>query len=80
MKFLPSTIAWGYGIRYNYGMFEQKIEDGWQVEYPDFWLSFGNPWEIERTDVRYVIHYGGRCIEREEKGVKKVNNRPMGHS
>lgn len=65
-------IAWGYGIRYNYGMFEQKIKDGWQVEYPDFWLSFGNPWEIERTDIRYIIHFGGKCIEKEENGIKKV--------
>ena len=67
-----SHIAWGYGLRYNYGMFEQKIEDGWQVEYPDFWLSFGNPWEIERTDVRYVIHYGGQCVVKEENGIKTV--------
>ena len=72
---IPNTIlhvAWGYGIRYNYGMFEQKIEDGWQVEYPDFWLSFGNPWEIERTDVRYNIHYGGQCMTKEEDGLKTV--------
>ena len=53
-------------------MFEQKIEDGWQVEYPDFWLSFGNPWEIERTDIRYIIHFGGKCIKKEENGIKKV--------
>lgn len=66
-----NIFAWGYGIRYNYGMFEQKIEDGWQVEYPDFWLSFGNPWEIERTDIRYIIHFGGKCIKKEENGIKK---------
>lgn len=40
--------AWGYGIRYDYGIFKQKIVDGHQVEVPDYWLSNGNPWEIER--------------------------------
>ena len=53
-------------------MFEQRIEDGWQVEYPDFWLSYGNPWEIERKDVKYVIRFGGQCVIREENGVRKV--------
>lgn len=43
--------AWGYGIRYDYGIFKQQIKDGHQVEVPDFWLSNGNPWEIERVDV-----------------------------
>jgi len=36
--------AWGYGIRYDYGIFKQIIKDGNQVEVPDFWLSNGNPW------------------------------------
>lgn len=40
--------AWGYGIRYTYGIFKQLIRDGAQVEVPDYWLTFGNPWEIER--------------------------------
>jgi starch phosphorylase len=40
--------AWGYGIRYDYGIFQQKIQDGYQVEIPDYWLQRGNPWEIER--------------------------------
>ena len=43
--------AWGYGLRYNYGIFEQRIVDGHQVEFPDYWLTFGNPWEIPRLDV-----------------------------
>ena len=51
--------AWGYGIRYNYGMFSQKIVDGFQVEHPDYWLTFGNPWEIERLDVFYPVYFGG---------------------
>lgn len=40
--------AWGYGIRYDYGIFKQEIRDGYQIEIPDYWLSRGNPWEIER--------------------------------
>lgn len=43
--------AWGYGIRYNYGIFKQKIINGYQVEVPDYWLKDGNPWEIERLDI-----------------------------
>jgi len=45
--------AWGYGIRYDFGIFKQEIKDGKQVEIPDFWLKNGNPWEIERSDVVY---------------------------
>ena len=51
--------AWGYGIRYEHGMFEQRIKDGVQVEFPDTWLTHGNPWEIQRLDITYpVIFYG----------------------
>ena len=52
--------AYGYGIRYDHGLFRQVIRDGWQQEYPEEWLSFGNPWEFERPDVLYDIHFGGR--------------------
>lgn len=55
--------AWGYGIRYTYGMFQQQILDGYQAEFPDYWLTFGNPWEIERLDVFYPIHFYGRISE-----------------
>lgn len=51
--------AWGYGIRYKYGMFEQRIHDGYQIEIPDYWLTHGNPWEIERLDVSYPIRFYG---------------------
>jgi len=54
---LPVT---GYGIRYEYGMFRQLIEDGCQVEAPDHWLRGGNIWEIERSEYTQRIHFGGR--------------------
>src|SRR5579863_6209163 len=51
--------AYGYGIRYDHGLFRQIITDGWQQEYPEEWLSFRNPWEFERSEVTYDIGYGG---------------------
>jgi starch phosphorylase len=51
--------AYGYGIRYDHGLFRQIITDGWQQEYPEEWLSFRNPWEFERSEVTYDINYGG---------------------
>ncbi len=52
--------ACGYGIRYDHGLFRQVIRDGWQQEYAEDWLSFGNPWEFARPEVVYDIQYGGR--------------------
>lgn len=49
----------GYGIRYEYGMFEQHIENGYQVEYPDAWLRHRDPWEIKRSDLEVVVKFGG---------------------
>ncbi|MCL2658664.1 MAG: glycogen/starch/alpha-glucan phosphorylase [Betaproteobacteria bacterium] len=51
--------SFGYGIRYEFGMFTQRIVDGKQVEVPDTWLARGNPWEFPRPDVFYPIQYGG---------------------
>jgi glycogen phosphorylase len=51
--------AYGYGIRYDHGLFRQVIRGGWQQEYPEDWLSFGNPWEFARPDVSYDIGLGG---------------------
>ena len=51
--------AWGYGLRYKYGMFEQRLIDGKQVEFPDYWLTHGNPWEVERLDVKYAVQLYG---------------------
>jgi len=49
----------GYGIRYEYGMFRQVINDGYQVEEPDHWLRDDNPWELERPEYTQVIKFGG---------------------
>lgn len=51
--------AHGYGIRYDHGLFRQVIKSGWQQEYPEEWLSFGNPWEFERPELIYDIGFGG---------------------
>lgn len=67
--------AWGYGIRYNYGIFEQRIVDGYQMEHPDYWLTFGNPWEIQRLDIAYDIGFGGRVIS-----TKTAPGKPVRHS
>ena len=52
--------AVGYGIRYEFGIFDQVIKDGWQQEITDKWLRFGNPWEIARPEIAYEVKFGGR--------------------
>ena len=52
--------AIGYGIRYEFGIFDQAIHDGGQVELTDKWLRFGNPWEIVRSEITYDVRFGGR--------------------
>ncbi len=54
---LPSI---GYGIRYEFGIFDQEIRDGWQVERSDRWLRLGYPWEIARPEIAFVVPFGGR--------------------
>ena len=51
--------AIGYGIRYEFGIFDQAIRDGWQVERTDKWLRFGNPWEIVRSEINFEVKFGG---------------------
>jgi starch phosphorylase len=51
--------AYGYGIRYENGLFEQRLHDGWQQELPEDWLARGNPWEFRRTEPHYSIGFGG---------------------
>jgi starch phosphorylase len=58
--------AIGYGIRYEFGIFDQEIHDGWQVETTDKWLQHGNAWEVVRPDVQYRVSFGGhteRCAD-----------------
>jgi glycogen phosphorylase len=63
----------GYGIRYEFGIFHQKIQDGWQVEVPDNWLRFGNPWELARPDETVEILLGGHTeMFHDERGYSKV--------
>ncbi|MGH2413014.1 MAG: glycogen/starch/alpha-glucan family phosphorylase, partial [Microcystaceae cyanobacterium] len=65
--------AIGYGIRYEFGIFHQIIQDGWQVEIPDNWLRFGNPWELPRPDETVEIKLGGHTeIFHDEKGNPQV--------
>ena len=52
--------AIGYGIRYEFGIFDQLIRDGWQCEITDKWLRNGNPWEIARPEICYAVKFGGR--------------------
>jgi len=52
--------AYGYGIRYEFGIFDQEIRDGWQVERPEEWLRFGNPWEVPRPEYQVPVSFYGR--------------------
>src|SRR5215475_2478680 len=70
---IPAT---GYGIRYDFGLFRQIINQGWQQEYPDVWLSFGNPWEFQRPEVVYHVHFGGSVEHVEDKGRDRAIWRP----
>jgi starch phosphorylase len=64
---------YGYGIRYEYGIFQQRIQDGAQLEYPDNWLRYGNPWEIPRPDAIFPVHFYGRAEHyRDESGEFRV--------
>ena len=57
----------GYGLRYKYGMFEQKIENGFQVEYPDDWTKYGDPWSIKRVDRMFEVKFGGQIEVHKDK-------------
>ncbi len=52
--------AVGYGIRYEFGIFDQEIRSGWQVEKADNWLKYGNPWEVRRPDISYEVKFSGK--------------------
>ena len=68
-----SVPAIGYGLRYEFGIFDQAIRDGWQVEVTDKWLRFGNPWEIMRPEVTFEVKLGGRTEHfSDEQGQHRV--------
>ncbi len=63
--------AYGCGIRYRYGMFKQKIENGFQVEVPDEWLKDGNPFEVRRSEYSMEVKFGGYVVTKWEDGQSK---------
>jgi glycogen phosphorylase len=65
---------YGYGIRYEYGIFRQNIHDGYQVEGPDNWLRYGNPWEIARPEVLFPVQFYGRIRHyRDDEGHDRID-------
>ena len=65
--------AIGYGIRYEYGMFDQEIENGWQKEISDRWLHSGNPWEIKKPDLACDVGFGGHTeVYHGECGMRRI--------
>ena len=65
--------AIGYGIRYEFGIFDQEIREGWQTEITDKWLRYGNPWEIAKPEVAYTVNWGGHTeTYRDESGTSRV--------
>src|SRR6267143_1607876 len=62
----------GYGIRYEFGIFDQALRDGWQVELTDKWLRLGNPWEIPRPEIVFDVKFGGRTEGFRENGQYRV--------
>jgi starch phosphorylase len=65
--------AIGYGLRYEFGIFDQEIRDGWQVEVADKWLRHGNPWEIAVPEISYQVKFGGRTeASRDANGCYRV--------
>lgn len=64
--------AYGYGLRYDYGIFKQSVRDGWQTEEPDDWLRFGNPWEKARPEYTIPVNFYGR-VEQTSKGPRWVD-------
>ena len=72
--------AYGYGIRYEHGLFRQEMSEGWQVELPEDWLAHGNPWEFERRESAYEIGFGGHVEPiQEPDGSTRLEWRPSEH-
>jgi starch phosphorylase len=72
--------AYGYGIRYEHGLFRQEMSEGWQVELPEEWLAHGNPWEFERRESAYEVGFGGHVEPiTEPDGTLRHEWRPAEH-
>ena len=67
-----ASPGFGYGIRYQHGLFKQGLDDGWQVERPEDWLAFGNPWEFERPDAVYPVRFYGHVVEERDAAGSRV--------
>lgn len=65
--------AYGYGIRYEFGIFKQLIRQGYQVEEPDHWLKNGCPWEIKRPEISYRVRFGGKVISEEQSDGRVIH-------
>jgi glycogen phosphorylase len=68
-----AIAGFGYGIRYEHGLFKQGIADGWQVERPEDWLAFGNPWEFERPEAVYPVRFYGQVRESRDAAGKRLH-------
>ena len=64
--------AIGYGIRYEFGIFDQRIENGWQIEVSDAWLRNGNPWELPRPKLRFPVRFGGHTEQYHDNGTLRI--------
>jgi len=72
--------AIGYGIRYDYGIFKQHIDNGYQLEEPDNWLRWGNPWEVVHPELSFIVNFEGRAEPRRVNGVTHwdwIGSRPI---
>lgn len=68
--------AYGYGIRYDHGIFRQQLRDGWQLELPEEWLITGFPWEFERPEVAYTVSFGGQVSTADAEGSTRATWHP----
>ena len=64
--------GWGYGLNYQYGIFKQKIVDGYQIETPDYWLKYSNPWEIMRSEIQIPVDFYGYVYEDHDPNTGKA--------
>jgi len=70
--------AVGYGIRYEFGIFQQEIRDGWQAEVTDKWLRYGNPWEVAKPEIAYYVNFGGHTEHyRDAEGGDRIRWVPL---